>query len=424
MNGLLFGLVGLTLLASALLSAAESATFSVGPSRLRTLREEGFKGSETLQTVRDEGPSIRAAAFLVNSLLNGISVGLLVAAATLEWGAPGAMAALPLGLLGILVLAEGLPRLVASRRSIRLALLSAPSLRTLEALVRPLLTPFLGLESLFQRRNGDAPASIEEREVRELAELGRREGVVEEEEHELVERAFRMDELAAWDVMTPRVDIFAWKDSLTLEEVIPQLRNVPFSRVPVYGQSVDDITGILYVREAYAAYVAGKRDLLLSELSRDPLFVPGSLPLPRLLRDFQARRIHMGIVADEFGGTDGLVTLEDVIEELVGEIEDETDILEESFVRISRSELEVEGGIELREVNYVFNVSLPHLDHRSLNGFILEELGRVPDAGETLEIPGLQIEILDATETQVVRALLRKTHAAAAEEIEGAGGTA
>ena len=359
MNGLLFGLVGLTLLASALLSAAESATFSVGPSRLRTLREEGFKGSETLQTVRDEGPSIRAATFLVNSLLNGISVGLLVAAATLEWGAPGAMAALPLGLLGILVLAEGLPRLVASRRSIRLALLSAPSLRTLEALVRPLLTPFLGLESLFQRRNGDAPTSIEEREVRELAELGRREGVVEEEEHELVERAFRMDELAAWDVMTPRVDIFAWKDSLTLEEVIPQLRNVPFSRVPVYGQSVDDITGILYVREAYAAYVAGKRDLLLSELSRDPLFVPGSLPLPRLLRDFQARRIHMGIVADEFGGTDGLVTLEDVIEELVGEIEDETDILEESFIRISRSELEVEGGIELREVNYVFNVSLP-----------------------------------------------------------------
>jgi putative hemolysin len=424
LNGLFFGLVGLTLLASALLSAAESATFSVGPSRLRTLREEGFKGSEILQAVRDEGPSIRAATFLVNSLLNGISVGLLVAAATLEWGAPGAMVALPLGLLGILVLAEGLPRLVASRRSIRLALLSAPSLRTLEVLVRPLLTPFLGLESLFQRKNGDGPGSIEEREVRELAELGRREGVVEEDEHALVERAFRMDELAAWDVMTPRVDIFAWKDSLTLEEVIPQLRNVPFSRVPVYGQSVDDITGILYVREAYAAYVAGKRELLLSELSRDPLFVPGSLPLPRLLRDFQARRIHMGIVADEFGGTDGLVTLEDVIEELVGEIEDETDILEESFVRISRSELEVEGGIELREVNYVFNVSLPHLDHRSLNGFILEELGRVPEAGETLEIPGLQIEILDATETQVVRALLRKTHAAAAEEIEGAGGTA
>jgi putative hemolysin len=422
LNGLLLALVGLTLLASALLSAAESATFSVGASRLRTLRDEGFKGSETLQQVRDEGPSIRAAAFLVNALLNGICVGLLVAAATLEWGASGAAVALPAGLLGILVLAEGVPRMVASRRSIRLALLSAPSLRILEALVRPFLLPFLGLESLFQRRNGDAPASADEREVRELTELGRREGVVEADEHELVERAFRMDELAAWDVMTPRVDIFAWQDTLTLAEVIPQLRNVPFSRVPVYGQSIDDITGILYVREAYAAFVAGRRELLLSELSRDPIFVPGSLPLPRLLRDFQARKIHMGIVADEFGGTDGLVTLEDVIEELVGEIEDETDISEESFVRISRTEIEVEGGIELREVNYVFNVSLPHLEHRSLNGFILEEFGRVPEAGETLELPGLQIQILAATETQVLRARLRKTHPAAAEEVEGAGG--
>ncbi len=421
MNGLLFGLAGAMLLGSALLSAAEQATFSVGASRLRTLREEGFRGAETLQAVRDQAPAVRAAVFLANSLLNGLAMGLLVLAASVEWGFAGAAVALSLGLLGLLVAGEGIPRLVATRRSIRLALLTAPFLRTLEAVARPLLLPFLGMESLLQRRNGEGPSSTEEREVRELTELGRREGVVEAEEHELVERAFRMDELAAWDVMTPRVDIFAWKDSLTLEEVIPQLHTVPFSRVPVFGQSVDDITGILYVREAYAAYVAGKRDLLLSELSRDPLFVPGSLPLPRLLRDFQARRIHMGIVADEFGGTDGLVTLEDVIEELVGEIEDETDISEESFVRLSRTEIEVDGSIELREVNYVFNVSLPHLEHRSLNGFILEELGRVPEAGETLEVPGVEIEILDATETQVLRARLRKTHGAPAEEPGSAG---
>jgi putative hemolysin len=239
--------------------------------------------------------------------------------------------------------------------------------------------------------------------------------VVEEEEHLLVERAFRMDELRAWDIMTPRVDIFAWRDALTLEEIVPQLRSVPFSRVPVYGETIDDITGILYVREAYEAYVAGHREMELSRLSRDPFFVPGSLSLPRLLQDFQARRIHMGIVADEFGGTAGIVTLEDVIEELVGEIEDETDIAEESIVRISRDELVAAGGVELREVNYTFNVSLPHLEHRSLNGFVLEELGRVPEAGERIDLPGLEIEILEATETQIVRARLRKTHAAAPE---------
>jgi len=399
---------GLSLLLSSLLSAAETSAFSVGAVSLRTLREEGFRRAEVLQTVRDRAAPIRAATFLANVVLNGLTIGSFVAAGTLVAGPPGAALALPLGLLLILALGEGLPRLLASRHSIRLALGLAPLLLLLAALVRPFLSPFLALETLFHRTNGEGPTSTEEREMRELTELGQREGVVEPEEHALVARAFRMDELAAWDVMTPRVDIFAWSRDATLGEVIPLLQSVPHSRVPVYGSSIDDITGILYVREAYAAYVAGRGDLRLSELSREPLFVPGSLPLPQLLRDFQSRRIHMGIVADEFGGTDGLVTLEDVLEELVGEIEDETDISEELFVRISRDELEAEGTLELREVNDIFEISLPHLEHRSLNGFILEEMGRVPEAGETLAMPGLLIEILDASETQVLRARLRK----------------
>jgi putative hemolysin len=415
LTGILFLGGGLSLLISSVLSAAETSTFSVGAVSLRTLREEGFRRAEVLQKVRDRAASIRAATFLANILLNGLTIGSFVAAGTLMAGAVGAAVALPLGLVLILLLGEGLPRLLATRQAIRLALGLAPVLLLLASLVRPFLSPFLALESLFHRSNGDGPTSSEEREMRQLTELGQREGVVEPDEHALVERAFRMDELAAWDVMTPRVDIFAWSRDATLEEVVPLLQSVPHSRVPVYGSSIDDITGILYVREAYAAYVAGRGEARLSELSREPLFVPGSLPLPQLLRDFQSRRIHMGIVADEFGGTDGLVTLEDVLEELVGEIEDETDITEELFVRISRDELEADGTLELREVNDVFEVSLPHLEHRSLNGFILEEMGHVPEAGETLDWPGLRIEILEASETQVLRARLRKTALASAE---------
>jgi CBS domain containing-hemolysin-like protein len=232
--------------------------------------------------------------------------------------------------------------------------------------------------------------------------------VIEEHETLLVERAFRLDELTAWDVMTPRVDVFAWKDALLLEEVVGELSGVPYSRVPVYAESVDDITGILYVREAYQAYVEGKRDLPLAALAREPFFVPGSLSLSRLMQDFQARRIHMGIVADEFGGIDGLVTLEDVLEELVGEIVDETDLDEEEMVRVSKTEALVDAGVDLREINYALNLSLPILEHRSLNGFILEEMGYVPAAGETLERSGVHIEVVEATETQVVRARLTR----------------
>jgi putative hemolysin len=409
-SGILLAVAGVLLLASAALSAVEAATFGVGSPRLRTLREEGFRRAESLYRVREELPGIRPTIFLLNTVLNLTVVG-LAAVAGAVWG-------IPLAILLVVVVGEAFPRALATRGAIRMALFFAPQLEVLERLGRPFVLPLAHLGLRSSGANGETPSEAEERELQELTELGRREGLVEEEEHRLVERAFRMDELTAWDIMTPRVDIFAWRDSMTLDEVIHQLRDVPYSRVPVYDESVDDISGILYVREAYEAFVAGRGELRLSQLSREPFFVPGSLSLPRLLQAFQARRIHMGIVADEFGGTDGLVTLEDVIEELVGEIEDETDVQEEALLRISRTEVEADGSVELREVNYAMNVSLPHLEHRSLNGFILEELGRVPQPGERIELPGLEIEVLDATETQVLRARLRKTQPAQAEEVE------
>lgn len=423
MNTVLLASTGLLLAASALLSAAEAATFAVGASRLRTLLDEGFRGAERLQEARDRAEHVHAAAFLVSTLLNSAAVGLLVGAAALLHGPTGIAVAIPLAVVGVLLVAEALPRAVSSRRSIRLALASAPTLLATARITAPLLAPFLRLDEMLQRRGSEEGESPDAREVRELSELGQREGVVGEEEQQLVERAFRMDELAAWDVMTPRVDIFAWSDALPLEEIIPQLHTVPYSRVPVYGESIDDITGILYIREAYEAWVAGRGGLPLSRLAREPFFLPGSLSLPRLLRDFQTRRLHMGIVADEFGGTDGLVTLEDVLEELVGEIEDERDVAEEMLLRISRDEIEVDAGIELREVNYAFTLSLPQLEHRSLNGFLLEEMGRVPSPGDRLELPGLDIEILEATETQVLRARLRKTSGLPEEAEERRVGT-
>ncbi len=417
---LLLGSAAFLLIGSAILSAAEAAVYGVGPARLRTLREEGFRRAERLQEAHDRAATVRASVLLTSTFFNMAAVALLVAAATLR-GTSGMAIGIPAAVLGVLLVAEGLPRLVSSRRPIRLALGTAPMLLALERIVRPFLAPFLRIDELLQRGNGDEPETRDEREVREISELGRRQGVVDEAEHELVERVFRMDELAAWDVMTPRVDILAWSDALPLEEIVPELHTVPYSRVPVYGESIDDITGILYIREAYEAWVAGRRNLTLKRLAREPFFIPGSLPLPILLRDFQARRLHMGIVADEFGGTDGLVTLEDVLEELVGEIEDERDVTEEMLVRVSKDEIEVDAGIELREMNYAFNLSLPQLEHRSLNGFILEEMGRVPTSGELLELPGLEIEILEASETQVLRARLRKSGAGAVAE-EGAGG--
>ena len=412
---LLAGAALVSIFLSALCSASETATTAVGTSQLRTMEEEGFHGAQALAELRTRSNQTRAALLFLNTLFNTLAVGTLVLFGSTLRGPSGGWLGLLVGSLAVLILAQGIPRLLASRHPIRFALAAAPALlmgvKGLVAVTKP-------IRKLAVRANAVDPASQEERDVRELTQLGQEEGLVGEDEHLLVERAFRLDELTAWDVMTPRVDIFAWKDSLTLEEIIGELKSVPYSRVPVYKDTTDDISGILHVREVYEHYVDGRTTMTLSQLARDPLFVPGSLPLTQLLHQFQARRIHMGIIADEFGGTDGLATLEDILEELVGEIVDETDVDEEVLTRISKTEILAPGGIDVREINYAFNVALPQLGQRSLNGFILEELGHVPEPGETVERAGVKIEILTASDTQVLTTRLTRIALVDREESE------
>ena len=403
MTGAILTLLGLCLLLSATLTAAQTAAFQVSESRMRTLKSEGFKGAEALTQVRRRAGNVGSSVRLITDTLNlgTMGIGVATGVLTLERG-PSALDVM-VGVVIIIVFADALPRSIAARHPVKLALASASGLLSLTQWTRWISVPVSRLEDALVKNREDE-LSMEERELREIQEIGQEEGVLEESENLLVERAFRLDELTVWDAMAPRVDIFAWQEDLTLSEIIDGLPDVPYSRVPVYKDSVDDVTGILYVREAYEHISQGMHDLKLHQISRTPFFVPGSLSLAQLMRDFQAKRIHMGIVADEFGGTDGLVTLEDVLEELVGEIRDETDVEEEEIRRISRNQIECDAGVDVRDINQALGVTLPKLEHRSLNGLILEELGHVPSVGEKLLCDDVRIEIMQATETQVIRA--------------------
>ena len=403
MTGAILTLLGLCLLLSATLTAAQTAAFQISESRMRTLKSEGFKGAEALTEVRRRAGNVGSSVRLITDTLNlgTMGIGVATGVLTLERGPPALY--VMVGVVIIIVFADVLPRSIAARHPVRLALASASGLISLTQWTRWISVPVSRLEDALAKNREDE-LSMEERELREIQEIGQEEGVLEESENLLVERAFRLDELTTWDAMVPRVDIFAWQEDLTLSEIIDGLPDVPYSRVPVYKDSVDDVTGILYVREAYERISQGMHDLKLHQISRAPFFVPGSLSLAQLMRDFQAKRIHMGIVADEFGGTDGLVTLEDVLEELVGEIRDETDVEEEEIRRVSRNQIECDAGVDVRDINQALGVTLPKLEHRSLNGLILEELGHVPSVGEKLLCGDVRIEIMQATETQVIRA--------------------
>ena len=399
--------VAFLLLLSGVLTAGEVAAFQVGASRLRTLDAEGFRGSESLTRVRVQEPRVRAGVRLSTRVLN-LSALAIATVGGMSIGSPvWSLSTIIAGILLVVLVADLVPQMLAARYPVRFALTLAPVLLMVARHTRLLTAPLARIEERMRSGNGPTLTS-EQRELLEIQEIGREEGVLEASENLLVERAFRLDELTAWDVMVPRVDVFAWKQNKKLSEIIDQLPDVPYSRVPVYGESVDDVTGIVYVREAYQRYARGEHDLLLRDLARPPFFVPGSLPLTQLLTAFQARRIHMGIVADEFGGTDGLVTLEDVLEELVGEIHDETDVEEAGIDRISEDVVECDGSADIRDLNELLDVELPSIEHRSVNGFILEELGHVPATGDRFERAGVRIEIMEATETQVLRARLTR----------------
>lgn len=420
MTPLLLVSIALGLLAS-LCAAAETALFALNRDRLQAL---GTRARAAL-ALRAR-PARLLAATWTGRLAAGTSAlaVLAIGAVRAQAGAANLGLTLGAGILGLALL-EVAGRGLGLRYARSTALLAGPPVWLLSRALLPILLPLEWWVTAWIGRGAERFPRITDREIRDLLEsaaggaaggaagaaagsAGIGEVTVEEHERRLIERVFALDRTHAWDVMTPRVEIVAWPANRTLADIAPELRTVPYSRIPLYGENLDDITGILYTRDAYQALISGQRDVPLQQLAREPFFVPGSVPLNRLLVDFQTRRIHMGIVIDEYGGLDGLVTLEDVLEELVGEIVDERDVARERIVRVGRSEILVDGSADLREINHFWNTSFPELEHRSLNGYVLEELGRVPEPGTKLEREAVLIEVLEASDTQVLRARLTR----------------
>ncbi len=401
---------------SGFFSGAEIALFSLGEARVRTLAEEGRRGAQALLELKRNPERLLATILIGNNVVNIGGAALATTIALERFGSQGVAYATGIMTLLVLVFGEITPKGLATANADRFGLAVAPVIRVLSRLLLPIVLPLESLTRWFVRRSQrEGRMTVTEGEIREMTAIGHMEGSIDEHERRIIERAFFLDETRVWGIMTPRVDIFAWPASRTLSEIAGQLHAVRFSRVPVYGDTIDDITGVLYTRDAYQALISGQRDVPLGELAREPFFVPGSIPLTRLLSDFQSRRIHMGIVIDEYGGTDGLVTLEDILEELVGEIIDEHDVEAQPIVRVSRNEIVVKGGADLREINHFFNSSFPQLEHRSLNGYLLDELGYVPSPGEEVEREGIRVHVVEASDTQVLSARLIR-------ETEGRGG--
>lgn len=252
-----------------------------------------------------------------------------------------------------------------------------------------------------------SPAQVTEDELMNLVDAGQQEGYILQDERKMIYSIFQLGDTVAREIMVPRIDITALDVNLPVDQAASLLLASGFSRVPVYEETIDNILGVLYARDLLRVSQLDDQTASIRELARPAYFVPESKKVIELLAEMQAQRVHMAIIVDEYGGVAGVVTLEDIVEEVVGEIHDEFDQAEElPYTKINDSEYVFQGRIDIDDFNEVIGIELPDDDADSLGGFIYNRIGRVPIAGESI-----QVNLLQLTVEQVIGRRIRKIRA-------------
>jgi len=255
-----------------------------------------------------------------------------------------------------------------------------------------------------ERRRGQP--EISEEELRTLVDVGAREGVVERSEREMIHKVFELEDTLVREVMVPRPDMFCLDVTTEPAQLLPLLREQLHSRVPVYEETVDQIVGVLYTKDLLP-YLSGlPADFSLRPHLHPPYFVPGSKRADALLREFQAKKLHLAVVVDEYGGTAGLVTLEDLLEELVGEIRDEYDEDERLIQRVAPRSFRVSGRLAIDELNTATGLQIPDDAFDTVGGWVLDLFGRVPHKGEKTEADGVRVAVEKVERTRVLEVLV------------------
>ncbi|MDH3982186.1 MAG: hemolysin family protein [Kiritimatiellaceae bacterium] len=305
-----------------------------------------------------------------------------------------------------MLVARIIPHVLSESYADRISLAALPIIGILTLLMYAFVWPLQFIENHLLKHamsssdDDDRPST--EDEIKSLIEETDEEAL-EEEEREIIRSVFEFGETVAREIMIPRIDISGIKDTLSVTECIEQVKESRHSRFPVYHENIDDVVGMVHVKELLKLVAKGECDTPVGQLAKKIDYVPETMPLNDLLQLMKKAHAQMVLVVDEYGGTEGLVTMEDVIEELVGEIEDEYDLKENELHRRADGSVMVQARMPIYELNEELETKLPeNEEYDSLGGFIFSELGRIPKPGETLEAPGYTLRIHSATQRQIL----------------------
>jgi len=412
----LIGFFGLVLL-SATLSAAFSAVRNARKQHLREMASDGQRRAVRALALGEEATRLLALWQVITVLLH------FAAAAIILSGAQQLLSALSLsgalhvaltslfllvGALIMLIFGELIPSALAAQHAEQNALRWAPLVMLLMRLLTPLSALVRAVSGLFTASAGASSAYVTEEEIKTLVDAGSEEGVIEDEEKEMIYSVLQFNDKVVRELMVPRIDIVGLSAESTLEKALQVAVAEGHSRIPVYEGTIDHIIGVLYAKDLLTRLDEANRQRQVREIMRPAYFVPESKRASELLEELQRQKVHMAIVIDEYGGTAGLITIEDLLEEIVGEIQDEYDPEEEAeYQQISADEYRFDAGIHLVEVNELLDVELSTEESDTLGGYIFSVLGKVPQVGESFERDGLRftVESLDGRRIEWVRVL-------------------
>jgi len=407
--GLRFLALGVLIVCSAILTGAEAAYFSLGRARLRHV-------ASTDEAEGAPKPLIERPHELLVTLLVGITViniGAAALAATIadslfgpSWGMFVEIVAL---VFVLTTFGEVLPMTLAVKYPERFLAVAGRPVAWLGVLLAPVRAALAALSALTVRivsRGRTEQATLSEEELRTLVDVGASEGVVEREEREMIHKVFELEDTLVRSVMVPRTDMVCLDVETPPAEILPALREHLHSRVPVYEGSIDVIVGILYAKDLLPFVEGLPASFDVRTHLHPPYFVPESKRADALLQEFQAKRLQMAIVVDEYGGTAGLVTLEDLLEELVGEIADEYDEPERLIQRVDATTYRVAGKLPIEQLNAVTGLKLSNESYDTVGGWVLDLFGRVPRRFERTETPELQLTVEKVERTRIVEVLV------------------
>jgi len=402
-------LIGILLAASGFFSSSEAALFSLNTVQVERLKEKGSTLGRLIARLLRR-PTDLIITFLVGNEL--VNVALAVTAtslALLVYGEGGEYLAIPVTTALLLLFGEITPKSVAVRYPERVSLLVAWPLNVFAYGITPLRWGLRKLVDAVMGAHAERPISlITEDEFKTLVDVGEDEGIIDQEERNLIQRVFELGDQQVSQIMTPRTDIFALEVSEPLAAVLPKIKEARFSRVPVYEGSIDHIVGILYAKDLLTYSRHPDMEVKIADLLHPTFFVPESKRIDELLREFQRNKVHVAIVVDEYGGVSGLVTMEDALEELVGEIVDEFDTQEVLCRQVDAHTFLISAKLPLDEFNDKLGVAIPRGDFDTIGGYVFHLFGKLPQRGESIAAHGLTFTIEQIRGTRILEIRVRR----------------